>query len=572
MGLMSGFNKRRAMKWLVLMSLILARLVQQPTQPVRTRAGLVRGTVSRNGKFFQYFGIPYATVDERNRFQAPLPPPTWTGIFEAVDENTWCPQHSGGIIIGEPNCLKLNIYTPVRITKPLPVMVYIHGGCFFSGTGSPFLYGGDFLAENDVIFVGINYRLSVEGFLCLGIKEAPGNAGLKDQIAALKWIQENIEAFGGDPNDVTLFGESAGAVSTSFMMLSPAAKGLFHKAILQSGSSLAPWALQHDPIGAASNLVRKLGYNTKDPKEIHSILSTKTAEEILKTISKFEEKFCVAEKDLFVPCIEKSIEGVDPVVTEYPADIIQSGNYTKVPMIIGYTDKEGIYFVSADYGTSIKNNSDAIDPLKTLQEDLEFPSELDKNCTAQVIKRHYFSSYQDDLITDMVDLYSDVHIKFPLVLESELYTRTTDQPIYYYQFKYNGLRNMPKIISGFREVVNGASHADELFYLFKPHAFPLLHSAEENMIKRMVTMWTNFAKYSDPTPQPSQLTPFRWRPSRRQNPTALIIDAQVSTAPLWEEASVRLWNDTYNKYRRRDYGEKQFQPYAAVVAADQLKL
>lgn len=425
-----------------------------------------------------------------------MPPPTWTGIFEAVNENTWCPQHSGGIIIGEPNCLKLNIYTPTRITKPLPVMVYIHGGCFFSGTGSPFLYGGDFLAENDVIFVGINYRLSVEGFLCLGIKEAPGNAGLKDQIAALKWIQENIEAFGGDPNDVTLFGESAGAVSTSFMMLSPAAKGLFHKSILQSGSSLAPWALQHDPIETASALVKKLGYITKDSREIYSILSNKTAKEILTTINKFEDRYCLAEKNLFVPCVEKPIEGVEPVVTDYPADIIKSDNYTKVPMIIGYTDKEGIYFVSADYGTSIKNNSGVIDPLKTLQEDLQFPSELDKNCTAEVIKRHYFSSYAEDLITDMVDLYSDVHIKFPLVLEAELYTRTTDQPIYYYLFRYSGLRNMPKIVSGFHGLVNGASHADELFYLFKPHAFPLLHSPEKTMIGRMVTMWTNFAKYT----------------------------------------------------------------------------
>lgn len=375
-------------------------------------------------------------------------------------------------------------------------MVFIHGGCFFSGTGSPFLYGGDFLAEQDVIFVGINYRLSVEGFLCLGIKEAPGNVGLKDQIAALKWIQENIEAFGGDPNDVTLFGESAGAVSTSFMLLSPLAKGLFHKAILQSGSSLAPWAIQHDPIGAASALVKKLGYNTVDPREIYSILSNKTAKELLNTINYFEDKYCVAEKDLFVPCVENHIQGVDPVVTEYPADIIKSGNYTKVPMIIGYTDNEGIFFVAADYGTSLKNNSEAIDPLNTLQHDLEFPSELEKNCTAAVIMRHYFSSYEEEMIGDMVDLYSDVHFKFPLVLESELYARTTDQPIYYYLFRYNGLVNMPKIVSGFREVMNGASHADELFYLFKPHAFPLLHVAEKNMISRMVTMWTNFAKYS----------------------------------------------------------------------------
>lgn len=246
------------MKWLALVWLIAASVVRQPAPVLRTREGLVRGVLSRNGRFFEYFGIPYATVNETNRFQAPFPPPTWNGVFDAVNENTWCPQSSiGPIVLGDQNCLKLNIYTPIQYTKLLPVMVYIHGGCFFGGTGSPYLYGGDFFAEHDVVFVSINYRLSVEGFLCLGIKEAPGNAGLKDQVAALKWIQTNIEAFGGNPNDVTLFGESAGAVSTSFMILSPAAKGLFHKAILQSGSSLAPWALQHDPLKAASNLVKK---------------------------------------------------------------------------------------------------------------------------------------------------------------------------------------------------------------------------------------------------------------------------------------------------------------------------
>lgn len=431
------------------------------------------------------------------RFQAPLPPPTWDGIFEAQDENTWCPQAAlvSSIVFGEPNCLKLNIYAPVDVPKKLlPVMVFIHGGCFFGGTGSPFLYGGDFIAEQGVIYVGINYRLNVEGFLCLGIKEAPGNAGLKDQIAALRWIRDNIQAFGGNKDDVTLFGESAGAVSTSFMILSPAAKGLFHKAILQSGSSLAPWALQHDPIRTASNLAKKLGYNTKDPHEIHSILSNKTAQELISVLKYNENKYCVADENIFVPCVEKEIDGIEPVVTRHPAEIIQSKNYTKLPMIIGHTDNEGIFFVAADYGTSLRNGSSQIDPLMTLQTDLVFPSEFHKNCTADNIKRHYFSSHQDEMIMDMVNLYSDLHFKFPLLLEAEMYSKTTDQPMYYYLFRYSGLINMPKIISGFG-LNGGASHADELFYLLKPHSFPLPHRLENDMIEKMVMMWTNFAKY-----------------------------------------------------------------------------
>lgn len=374
-------------------------------------------------------------------------------------------------------------------------MVFIHGGCFIGGTSAPFLYGGDFFAEQDVIYVGINYRLSVEGFLCLGIKEAPGNAGLKDQIAALRWVRDNIHAFGGSKDNVTLFGESAGAVSTSLMILSPAAKGLFHRAILQSGSSLAPWALQHDPIKTASYLAKKFGHNTEDPREIHSILSNKTAQELVRVLKFNEDRFCVTDENIFVPCVEKQIEGVEPVLTDHPADIIQANNYTKIPMIIGHTDNEGIYFVSGDYGTSLRNGTTNIDPLTTLKTDLEFPNEFYRNCTADRIKRHYFSSAQDEVIMDMVNLYSDLHFKFPLLLEAEMYSKTTHQPIYYYLFKYSGLINIPKMISGFG-MKEGASHADELFYMFKPRSFPVPHRyLEDDMIKKLVVMWTNFAKY-----------------------------------------------------------------------------
>ncbi|XP_053614445.1 cholinesterase 2 isoform X2 [Plodia interpunctella] len=539
------------MKWVALLSLIFANVVQQPTPVLRTEAGLVRGSVSDDGRFYQYTGIPYARVDRRNRFQAPLPAPSWEGIFEASNENTWCPQTYRSVVIGDTDCLKLNVYTPVdaRPGQLMPVMVFIHGGCFFEGSGSNFYYGGDFLVQHGVVYVGINYRLSVEGFLCLGIKEAPGNAGLKDQIAALKWIKRNIKAFGGDPDSVTLFGESAGAVSTSFLILSPAAKGLFHKAILQSGSSFAPWGLQHDPVDTASKLVKEFGFDTKDPYEIYSILSNKTASELVSAIKYSEKKNWITADILFVPCVEKTIPGVEPIVTKHPGRIIKSGNYTKIPMIIGYNDNEGIFFVSKDFGTSLKE----IDVLSPLQPDLVFPNEVERNATADKIMKHYFSSDEEDKVMNMVDLYSDVHFKYPTVVESQLYAKTSEEKIYYYLFKYNGYMNMPKLISMFGGR-GGASHADELFYIFRPRGFPLPHRYLENkMIKRMVTMWTNFAKYSDPTPSTSKLLPFRWQPSREQNPIALVIDRRLSTAPLWEPAPVAFWNETYKKYRRKGY-------------------
>ncbi|CAK1553122.1 unnamed protein product [Leptosia nina] len=539
-------------KWVALVAFIGANLLQEPSPVIRVNEGLLRGRISDNGKFYQYFGIPYGSVDETNRFRAPLPPLKWKGIFEAINENVRCPQKIlGSVVAGDQDCLKLNIYTPLTThpRKRRPVMVYIHGGCFFEGTGTAFLYGPDFFVENDVIFVGINYRLNVEGFLCLGIREAPGNAGLKDQIAALRWIKDNISAFGGDPDNITLFGESAGSVSVSYHIISPASRGLFHRAILQSGSTLAPWGLQHDPIVTASNLAKEFGYNGTDPYQIYNTLAEKSVEELINGIKYGKNKNYITAETLFSPCVESIIPGVEPVITEYPADVIGSGNYTKVPMIIGYNDREGIYFVSKDYGNSLK-----VKPIEILQKDLEFPSESSKNATVQEINEYYFRSGREDLIMDVVNLYSDLHFKYPAVIESELYAKTNEQPMYYYLFKYSGYINMPKIISQFA-FTKGASHADELFYLFKPHTFPLpTRYLETKMIQRMVTLWTNFAKHGDPTPRTSSLLPVKWRPSRSWNPTALVIDRHLTTAPMWDERSVRLWNKTYTKYRRRNYG------------------
>ncbi|XP_059048779.1 uncharacterized protein LOC131844012 [Achroia grisella] len=556
-------------KWVALTSLIAANLVQQRSPVVNTWSGRVRGSLSADGTYHQYLGIPYATVDHTNRFQASLPPPRWKGIFDAVDINTSCPQKAiGSIIMGTTNCLKLNVYTPANAEPDqlLPVMVFIHGGCFLMGTGGPSLYGPDFFVDRNIVFVTINYRLNIEGFLCLGIKEAPGNAGLKDQVAALKWIQENIKAFGGDPNQVTLFGESAGAASVSFLLLSPAAKGLFHKVILQSGSPIVPWGLQHDPLKTASTLVKEFGYDTKNPYEIYSILANKSAEELINAIVYLEHKVSITAETLFVPCVEKSIPSVEPMLTEYPMDIIKSGNHTKVPMIIGVNDNEGIYFVAMDYGTSLKNVAPTL-IFMPLQPDLEFLTDFDRNETAEKVMGHYFSSGKDDYVMDMVDYYSDVHFKYPSAVFSELYQKTSDQPVYYYVFKYNGYINMAKISMNLWDKP-GASHADELFYLFKPHSFPLpLRYLERNMINRMVSMWTNFAKYSDPTPARSPLLPVRWPASGGSEPTALIIDAQLSTGPIWDRRSLALWNELYAKY-----GKKTYRYFTPVLEISQGKL
>ncbi|CAH0401483.1 unnamed protein product [Chilo suppressalis] len=541
------------MKWVALTTLIATGLVQIPSPVVRVSSGLLRGRLDPGGTFYQYLGVPYATVDETNRFKAPLPPPTWNGVFEAINDNTWCPQMLLGsaIRVGfDPNCLKLNIYSPVTSNSEslLPVMIYIHGGSFIEGAGNRFLYAGDYFTLHGVIFVGINYRLNVEGFLCLGIKEAPGNTGLRDQIAALKWIKNNIKLFGGDPDNVTVFGESAGASSVSFLMLSPAARGLFHKVIMQSGSSVTPWSMQYDPLETASKLVYQLGYRTKDPYEMYDIISKKSHFELVKaTTSCSETKYLIMPHILFGPCVENEIEGVEPILTGYPLDIINSGNYTKVPMIVGNNNKEGIFFVSLDYGKNVKE----VDVVEHIKKAFTFPSERERNVTAEKIQKFYFSSGKEDLVMRLIDLYSDMYYKFPIRTETALYARTTDQPIYFYNFKYSGYMNIAKFSANFASVV-GASHGDELFYMMRSYLLPFPERWLENTTRRrMLTMWTNFAKFSDPTPAMSELLPVKWLPSREWNPAALVIDSTFTIAPLWDEPSMTFWNDTYNKYRRK---------------------
>ncbi len=209
---------------------------------VRTRQGVVRGRIVDGVAIFK--GIPYAAPPfGAHRFQAPQPVRPWSGVREAfnfgstVSKPPYFPPFD--VLIPEPvipgeDCLNLNIWSPEPGQGSLPVMVWIHGGAFANGTGAVPTYDGSRFARDGVVCVTINYRLGVDGFLFLG--DGSANLGLLDQIAALTWVQENIAAFGGDPRNVTIFGQSAGGMSVGTLLSMPLAKGLFRRAIAQSGA------------------------------------------------------------------------------------------------------------------------------------------------------------------------------------------------------------------------------------------------------------------------------------------------------------------------------------------------
>nr|AQY62760.1 carboxylesterase [Pieris rapae] len=535
-------------RWVVLSSLWLAQLVKQPTPIINVSSGLLRGRVSTDGTHLRYNGIPYALIPDR--FQNPQPAQKWEGVLDAVNENIRCAQRfSKAWITGYEDCLTLNVYTPLHLNrKAYPVMVYIHGGGFRDGSGSPFLYGPEYLVKNGVILVTLNYRLEVLGFLCLGIKEAPGNMGLKDQVEALRWVKQNIKQFNGDPDNITLFGESAGSASVLYHIVSPMSKNLFNRAIMQSGSAISPWSMQLEPIKTAFKLAEQMGYKPKDVYEVLQIFKKKTIVELLGTRVPRREGDTILSENIFVPCIEEVINGMEQMITDSPYNIIRNGSFNKVPIMMGFNSAEGFMFVGKENDTTISK----FNVFDSLPRDLEFPNALDKITTAQKLTKVYFGNMENAKDLDLLAKYEgDAGIVYPVIFTADLLIRNMDKPVFVYKFARDGWMNLLKLLYGFVRY-SGATHADELFYLFKPEVTLPMSFLEQNVIHKMTTMWTNFAKFENPIPRINKEFLIKWEPINPIKPELLVIDTEFSIETLWNDEGILLWNQTYKEFRRKN--------------------
>ncbi|XP_025830931.1 venom carboxylesterase-6-like [Agrilus planipennis] len=482
---------------------------------VTVKQGEIEGKLwkSKQGRTFSAFlSIPYAEAPVGDlRFRPPVPVKSWSGIKDATKDHDVCPQRNiytrSDLIEGNEDCLYLNVYTPKITNKTeelVPVMVFIHGGGWLCCAGNSLYYGPDILLENDIVLVVPNYRLGPLGFLSTGDEIVPGNNGLKDQSLALKWIKENIQQFGGDPNKITVFGESAGGSSTHFLMMSPLTKDLLYAGISQSGNAFTSWSLSRH--NETENNSRKLASLLNCPENPSTAMVECLRKIDSHTIIAQDEKLTIWDTDPmipFKPVIEPNVEGA--FLSEHPLDIIKSRRMADVPWITGINTGDGALRSAGIFGNQhlLQEFEDKFDDI--LQYSLLYyhlPG--DKQRLTHRIKHFYFQTQNPKHCREIVtNLFTDAWFLDGTDAAVRLHIKYLKSPVFLYLFGYRGTSSYTEIF-GDPDQDYGSCHADELQYLF-PVGDVLFHKEssenDKQMTEVMSNLWVNFAKTRNPTPK-----------------------------------------------------------------------
>ncbi|XP_015115295.1 venom carboxylesterase-6 isoform X2 [Diachasma alloeum] len=503
---------------------------------------------TRKGREISAFrGIPYALppIGEL-RFELPQPVSSWSGTRSAEHDAAVCVQNNvfagENEFFGTEDCLYLNVYTPKvsdfeneHDETRYPVMVWVHGGGWMCGSSDSLLYNPKFLLDKDVILVSFNYRLGPLGFLSTADEVLPGNQGLKDQVLALKWIRENIAAFGGDKNSVTIFGESAGGASTHYLMLSPLAKGLFHRVISQSGTALAPWS-RTTPAAAkkqAQRLAKQLNCPVEPSEKLRDCLQHKDPIEV--TSADVEWRIFSYDPVIpFKPVVEPNHPGA--FLAQDPVEILKSGNLTDIPWMTGFTSHEGALRAANLYGhddtkhyiQKLANNYLELAPVTFMYDNV--CSKYMHTQIAEKIREFYLGNRAIDESTrmDLIHMYSDAMFTVNAAKAVEKHLKSLGSPIYYYYLAYRGSNSWSKVF-GDGERDYGVCHCDDLLYLFpQGEVFSpgsVLTEEDGKMVDIMTTLWYNFAKTGNPTPEVTPELPVKWKPVRTSASEYLSIES-----------------------------------------------
>ncbi|OBJ04193.1 carboxylesterase [Mycobacterium sp. 1245499.0] len=459
---------------------------------VETGYGPVRGIEENGVKAWK--GVRYAAAPVGElRFRAPQPPPRSTEVVDATAFGPACPQPvfpNMPLDLGAPqgdDCLRLNVWasSDIHPGDAKPVMVWLHGGAYVLGSSSQTLYDGRRLVSHgDVVVVTVNYRLGVLGFLDLSSFDSGGrhfdsNVGLRDALAALEWVRDNIAAFGGDPRRVTLFGESAGAGMVTTLLASPAAEGLFAAAIAQSSPATSVYDRERAGRVARAFLDR-LGV---DPADSRRLIDIPMAAILAATQQVFDEVPVRNPGTLaFVPIVDGD------VLSDYPVKLAQEGRSHPVPLIIGTNKHEAALFrlmrsplmpITPNAITSMFNQIAAEQP------DLQLPTEEEIGSAYSRLRRRARS----------LNIATDVGFRMPSVWLAEGHARVA--PVYLYRFDY--ATPLLKLL------MVGAAHATELPFVWGNLGAPKDPTlklggtkAAKAVSKRVRTRWINFAAHAAP--------------------------------------------------------------------------
>jgi para-nitrobenzyl esterase len=460
-----------------------------PAPEVTTDKGKVRGMVVNGVN--AYLGIPYAaTTGGANRWKPPQPAEAWTTTLETTKFGKLCPQITPGSTAYDPNsdenCLSVNVWSSnLTPSAPMPVMVWIHGGAFVFGSGGGSYDGAHLARSAGVVLVTLNYRLGILGYFshpALSAEQNPpssGAYGIQDQTAALQWVKNNIAKFGGDPANVTIFGESAGAHSVCFQLMTPAGRGLFHRAIVESGYCTLPFDARTTAEAQGTRYATAKGCT--DAAQALSCLRAKPPTELIASASNTQPGGIFYQPrggDNF--SFQPVIDGV--VLPDQPAAVLTAGNIAKVPVIQGSNTAEGLLFHSGVFGD--------IQPMTEAEMRAALGQRFGTHVDA-IVAQYPIASYPS-INEALSAVSSDAFFVCPARRTARLLTAAG---VTNYLYSFEG-----PLDPALRPVLSGKSfHSADIPYVFgNTFVLGTIPDAYKPLATAVQGYWTRFAKTGDP--------------------------------------------------------------------------